>query len=282
MVAQAIGRQSAVEGEGYESLRMLGVTPSQLVAIGLARTVAVGLVGAVGAVLLAFVLSPLAPVGEARFAETRTGLSFDALVLSVGFLATVAATLGAGTWPSIRQSRGARGREDSRAGPSRVASLVASAGAPLSAVVGVRHALERGRGRSAMPVGTALLGTALAVLVLSATAVFGASLSNLTATPALYGDSYQMVVYGSGLGIPEHTLVARLEDNRHISRISAGFGQTVLVNGVSVQGVAARSVRGRLLLSTITGRYPTGVGQIALGATTMRAAGAHVGSVRLG
>ena len=53
---------------------------------------------------------------------------------------------------------------------------LAAAGAPPSAVVGVRRALERGQGRNAVPVGTALIGTILAVLALSATAVFGESL----------------------------------------------------------------------------------------------------------
>ena len=68
MVGQAIGRQSAVEGEGYETLRVLGLTPGQLVGLGMARTFAVGLVGAAGAVVLAFALSLVAPLGEVRFA----------------------------------------------------------------------------------------------------------------------------------------------------------------------------------------------------------------------
>jgi ABC-type lipoprotein release transport system permease subunit len=278
-VGQAIGRQSTVEGEAYQTLRVLGLTPGQLAGLGMARAFAVGLAGAAGAVVVAFALSPAAPLGEARFAETSIGPSIDLLVLPTGFLATIAAVLLAGTWPSIRQARRAHSRDDIASRPSRAARLAASAAAPLSAVVGVRHALDRGRGRSAMPVPTALLGTVLAILVLCGTAVFGGSLANLTATPALYGDSYQMIIYGSGLGIPERSVVAQLEHNPHINRISLGFGQSVLVNGVSVQGIGGASLRGPLLLTTTTGTYPKGDGQIALGAATMRAAGAHVGSV---
>ena len=107
-----------------------------------------------------------------------------------------------------------------------------------------------------MPVPTALLGTVLAILVLSSTAVFGASLTNLTATPTLYGDSYQIIISATGLGIPQRSVVTQLEHNPHIDRISAGFGQSVLVNGVSVQGIGATSLRGPLLLTTITGTYP--------------------------
>ena len=43
-----------------------------------------------------------------------------------------------------------------------------------------------------MPVGSTLLGTVLAVVALCGTAVFGASLSHLTATPRLYGDPFQL------------------------------------------------------------------------------------------
>ncbi len=279
MVGQAIGRQSTVEAEGYETLRVLGLSPGQLIGLGMARTLAVGLVGAAGAVGLAYALSPIAPLGEARLAETSTGLTVDLLVLPIGFLATIAAVLIAGTWPSIRQAQRGNSRDGPMSRPSRAVRLVASAGAPLSAVVGVRHALVRGRGRSAMPVPTALLGAFLAIAALSGTAVFGASLTNLTATPALYGDSYQLIIYGSGLGIPEHSVVTQLEHNPHINRISRGFGESVLVNGVSVQGIGASSLRGPLLLSTISGTYPETDGQVALGAVTMRAANAHVGSV---
>jgi hypothetical protein len=48
---------------------------------------------------------------------------------------------------------------------------------------------------------------------------------------------------------------------------------------VSVQAVALTAIRGPLLLSTVDGRFPSGAGQIGLGAATMRQVGAHVGSV---
>ena len=47
-------------------------------------------------------------------------------------------------------------------------------------MIGVRRALERGRGAASLPVGTALFGSALAVMALCATVVFAASLTHLT------------------------------------------------------------------------------------------------------
>jgi hypothetical protein len=53
------------------------------------RNLVLGLVGAAGAVVIAIALSPIAPLGEARNAETSTGFAFDPLVLPLGALATV-------------------------------------------------------------------------------------------------------------------------------------------------------------------------------------------------
>jgi ABC-type lipoprotein release transport system permease subunit len=147
-------------------------------------------------------------------------------------------------------------------------------------VIGVRHALERGRGAASVPVDTALFGTALAVLALCATAVFGASLSHLTATPALYGQDYQLLFASSAAygGTPSAELRA-LERDPGIAGIMTGTREEVAVDGVSVFAVAATAVRGPLLLSTVDGRLPAGDGEVALGTTTMHQVGTRIGSV---
>jgi ABC-type lipoprotein release transport system permease subunit len=152
-------------------------------------------------------------------------------------------------------------------------------GAPPSAVIGVRHALERGRGAAAVPVGTALFGTALAVIALCATAVFGASLSHLTATPALYGSDFQLTFSNMGGADKPTSEVATLEHDRSITAIMVVTPDLVSINGISVPGVTGKAVRGPLLLSTVNGRLPAGNGEIALGTTTLHQVGAHVGSV---
>ena len=53
---------------------------------------------------------------------------------------------------------------------------------------------------AAVPAGTALAGAILAVAALCATAVLGASLSHLTASPELYGDPFQAFFSWSGPG----------------------------------------------------------------------------------
>jgi len=281
VIGQALGRQSVVESQEYPTLAALGLPQRRLVVLGMTRNLVVALVGAVGAALVAFALSPLTPVGEARLAEPATGLAFDPLVLPVGALTVVAVVLVLGLWPAVRASRVRIG--DARvvdSHPSWIVAQVAATGAPPSAVIGVRHALERGRGAAAVPVGTALFGTILAVLSLCATAVFGASLAHLTATPALYGEDYQVLfANNASTGGNPATEVAYLEHDRAITGIMIGIRDEVSINGVSVYAIAGKAVRGTLLLSAVSGRLPSGLRDVDLGTTTLRQVGAHVGSV---
>ncbi len=281
IIGQALGRQSFVESEAYPSLVALGLPRRQLVALGTARNLMVALVGAAGALIVAFALSPLTPVGEARLAEPSTGLAFDPLVLLLGATATVVVVLLLGLWPAVRASRVRVGGDQAfDAHRSSIVATVAATGAPPSAVMGVRHALERGRGAASVPVGTALFGSALAVMALCATVVFANSLTHLTATPALYGSDYQLAFSNSNGGPGNPTSwVASLQHDRSISAIMLAATDEVSINGHDVVALAGKAVRGPMLLSIVDGRLPTRDDDMTLGVTTLHQVGAHVGSV---
>ena len=186
VVGQALSRQSLLEAESYPTLEALGFRPRQVFALGMARATTIGLIGAIGAVVLAFAVSPLTPVGEARIAEPVQGFAFDVLVLGLGGVSTMIVALLLTVYPAWRATRLRidQPQADFAAGRASIAvTALARAGAPPSVVVGASRALERGRGRTSVPVVTALLGTVVAVTALVATAVFGASLSNLVSTP---------------------------------------------------------------------------------------------------
>jgi predicted lysophospholipase L1 biosynthesis ABC-type transport system permease subunit len=169
VVAQALARQATIESETYATLNALGVSRRQLAVLGMTATFAVAVMGAIGGIALAFALSPLTPVGEARLADPSAGFAFDAYVLLPGAAAAVVVVLALGVWPAIRAARSSRLAETAYpAHPSRIVALLARAGAPPSALIGTRRALERGRGRDAVPVGPALLGSILAVTALCA------------------------------------------------------------------------------------------------------------------
>ena len=282
VTGQALARQSIAESEHYPTILALGASRRQLVALGLARNVAVGLAGAVGAVVVATMLSPIAPLGEARLAEPSTGVSFDTLVLLLGALATVVVVVTLGMWPALRATHAFHhGARSLPAGASPVVGAFASAGAPPSAVIGVRNALEGRSSGSSVPVGSAVLGTVLAVVALCGTAVFGASLSNLTATPRLYGAPFQLNFTNPGGGIqPDSSLLQSLTHDKAVTAVTEGIAVAeVSINKVAVSAIAGTAIRGRLLLSTVSGHVPSGDGEIGLGAATMRQVGARAGSV---
>jgi hypothetical protein len=278
-VGQAIARQSTVESENYPTMAALGVDRRQLISLGMARNLVVAVAGAVGAVAIATVLSPLAPLGEARSAEASTGITFDTLVLPLGALALIVVVLALGVWPAVRV---AHTLASDQAVPSRssvVVTQLAATGAAPSAVIGVRNALEPKSGGGTVPVRSAFLGTVLAVVALCGTAVFGASLSHLTATPTLYGDPFQLSFNPNG-GATDPTLLGSLEHDSAITEITKGAGGGELsINNVLTWTIAASAVRGPLLFSTVDGHLPSDNDQIALGDTTMREVGAHLGSV---
>src|SRR5207247_1763594 len=93
-------------------LRALGFRRGQLVLASMSRAVVVGLGAALVAVVGAWLLSPLTPIGPARTAEPNPGFSADWTVLLLGALTVVAAVLvlaGASAWWYTRPARYAAG-----------------------------------------------------------------------------------------------------------------------------------------------------------------------------
>ena len=279
VIGQAVARQSIAEREDYPTMAALGADRRQLVALGMSRNLVVALGGAVGAVAVAAALSPLAPVGEARVAEPSAGLAFDTLVLPLGALVTVAVVLVLGFWTARRAARTLRSDDrPATSHPSAVAARLAAMGVSPSALIGVRHALQRGSSGESVPVGTALVGMVMAVIALCGTAAFGASLSHLTATPELYGATFQLN-FTDYAPVPDPALLRNLEHDKAVTAITHGFVTEISVNNLGLPAVAATAIRGRPLFAVVAGHFPSGDGQIGLGETTMRQVGAHLGSV---
>ena len=274
VVGQALSRQISVEGEDNATLAALGAGPRQLAAAALAAAAMVAVAGAVLAVAIAYLVSPLAPAGVARNAEPSAGLAFDAPILLFGGLSVVFVVMVLAIWPALRGARRWRA-ETPPARPSAVSRRLSSAGAPPSMVIGVRHALERGSGRVASPVTTAILGSVLAVAALCGTAVFASSLNRLGSDAALYGDDYQVIVYA----VSTRSSLAEVERIPGITAISLGTSSRIEINHVFTTAFVTAALRGPELLSVVDGRLPTKPNEIALGAVTMHQAGVHVGSV---
>ena len=281
VLGQAAARQFVTDRDDHQALSAVGLRAGQFVALGLARAAIIGAVGAAGAVVLARALSPLTPVGEARLAAgSPGGVVIDPLVTAAGALATMAIVVALSAWPAVRHARPPRDAPLRRPAPAPLVRALAGTGAPPSAMIGVRHALERGRGRRAVPVGTALLGMVMAVAALCATAVFGASLTRLISSPALYGAPFQAEFTNLGTGsgsVLTGALLASLRQDPAITRITLVTVVEIEVNGRHVRSLALNAVRGPALISAVDGRLPRRDRDIMLGAATLRAIGARPG-----
>jgi len=284
VIGQAMARQTAAERADQPVLAALGVRPRQFALLALARAVLVAMAGAAGAVLVALLASPLTPVGEARLAVPAAGaMSLDLAVVPLGALAVLAAVVAVSAWPALRQGRRQAARLERQPGPAAPVVVAGQAAVwarlPPPALIGIRYAFYRGR--DGTPVGTALLGTALAVAALCATAVFGASLAHLVSSPELYGAPFQAYFGSDGEpGSQEQVngpLLASLRRDPAIAQLTVGAFVEANVNGRHVRTVVMTPARGPALLSAVDGRLPAGDRDIMLGVSTMRAAGTRVG-----
>jgi ABC-type lipoprotein release transport system permease subunit len=283
VLGQAAARQFSTDTDDHSALSALGLRGRQFVLLGLARALVIGLAGAAGAVALAAALSPLTPVGEARLAAPHPGaVSVDPLVTLIGVPGVVAAVLLLSLGPAIRHARPSRAEPvPPPGGPARaVVRAVAAIGAPPSVLIGVRYALERGRGRNPVPVGSALLGTVLAVTALAATTVFGASLTRLIHSPALYGAPYDAKFSNQGTGTGAELTGPLLDSLQHdpaIDRVTVAAVVEINVNGQHVRALAVTAARGPALISVVDGQLPRADQDILLGTATLRILGAGAG-----
>jgi len=278
VIIQALSRQAQVEADGNRALAAVGMRRRDIALVGMARGALIAAAGAAAGVALAYLLSPIAPVGEARIAEPAAGFAFDGFVLGAGALGVFVLVTLAGIWPAVRYA-GARGTStaDLPSRPSRVATGLLALGARPPAVIGVRRALERGRGRTSVPVGNALVGAVVAVAALSGTIVFGASLHRLTSTPRLYGQAFQFWLNGMAQSDVDPAIGA-LQSTPTVNAITLGTSGTVSIDGKATDAIAAQAVQGSVLVSTVKGRVPSAEDEVALAVKTLRDVGAHIGS----
>jgi hypothetical protein len=203
VIAQLLARQTALQASEFKMLRAIGMGSRDLFALGLLSTVSAAVVGGLGAMAMAYAVSPLTPIGEAAVAEPDPGLSFDSAALLIGALALFILVTAVGAIPAALEARRRRppGDTDGWAEPQRpsiVASWLAQAGGAISTVVGARLAFERGRGQGSVPSFAAFCGATLGVLALVGTSVFGASLGHLLDSPRLYGGTFDLQINNPG------------------------------------------------------------------------------------
>jgi hypothetical protein len=263
-----ISRQIWSTEEDRNVLRALGAPPLVTLLDGLLGTLFAIVVGSVLACLVALGLSSLSPLGPVRAVYHPGGLVLDWTVLGLGLaflvlgLAVVAVVLAVRTAPQRIAREGWRQNAQS----SKLATSASVLGLPLPAVVGLRLAFERGRGRTAVPTRSVLVGAIVAVAAVTATLTFGDSLHVLASTPKLYGWNWNYALTSLN-GIPPQVL-GPLGKEPAVAGWSGFADPSLQIDGQTVPALTGRAdpAVGPPILS---GHGLEGNRQIVLGAETL-------------
>jgi hypothetical protein len=280
IVGQSVSRLAYLASEDFPVLRALGSSRGQRIAVALAPGALIAAAGMVLAIPAAYALSVFTPVGLAREAEISPGFSFDAPVLLGG---AVLLTLVLTARAALAALRVARRQADtaaaSRGQGSHTARWMARRGFSAPAVTGIRLAFEPGSDRTAVPVRSAVLGTALALGAVVAALVFGASLAHVIGDPRLAGWNWDVAVGNPHSGDTSAQTIPRLRADASL----AGFTATALgdgdIGGLDVPVVGIQTLRGHVVPPLLEGRLPRGPREIALSGGELRALHRSVGGL---
>jgi MacB-like periplasmic core domain/FtsX-like permease family len=280
IAGQVIGRQLGLDTDDLDTLRALGAGPAVTVSDGLPGVLGAIVAGSLLAAVVAVGLSPLAPLGSVRAVYPYRGVAFDWTVLGVGVLVLIGVLSALAVALAYRRAphRVALRRQRIRVRGSTAVRAASASGLPPSAVEGVRLALDPGTGRNAVPVRSAILGAALAMIVMIATVTFGASLDTLVSHPALYGWNwtYALCSCGSTPYIPERRAAALLDRDPAVAAWTGIYYATVKIDGLTVPAIGA-SPNAPVGPPVLSGHGLQAVGQVVLGADTLAQLHEHVG-----
>jgi hypothetical protein len=269
-----IGRILRVDADNLDTMRALGGSRAMMLLDGLFGVLGAVVVGALFAVLVAVLLSPLAPLGSVRPVYPYRGISFDWTVLGFGLVALVVVlgvlALVLGT-REVRQATVDR-RSPPFKGEARLIRSLANSGLPISAVTGIRFALEPGRGRSSTPVRSAAFGAVLAVGVLVATVTFGASLDSLVSHPSLFGWNWNYALlsgFGGAEDLPGPQVTKFLDHDHDILHWSGANVTDATLDGQPVGALVEKP--GAIVQPPIlSGHDLEAANEVVLGAATLQ------------
>lgn len=279
---QSFARVLTTRADDNALYRVVGATRAQRLRAELASVLVALAIAAGLAVVVAWALSPLTPVGAARAAEPHPGLMLNtgfalvavALLLVTGVLAVLptawrVAHATALPGHAVAQSRGR---------PSRAARAIRGTRLGVPAVVGTQFAFEPGRGSTATPVAGVVASLALIVTTVTATAAFGANLDRLVTTKSLYGWNWDAAV-GTPFGtLPTDQQDVVLKAPGVTAMAGLAVGKMTIGKDV-VPAVGIDPIHGNVEPTLNAGRLPRLRDEIALGAKTMRNAHVHLGDL---
>lgn len=280
ILSQVLARHTVLESVENPIRRALGMSQRALFGMGVLRVMAIAVPGAIIAAGVAVATSGLAPFGIARVAEPEPGIAPNWGIIAVGVAAILVLTPLLTALSAWRGATAALDRGTGNAG-ARSSSVLARLRAmlPVSAAAGVGFALQRGRGRTAVPVRSTIAGVLLSLAAVSASLVFARNLDHLIVTPEAYGRTFDAWVANDPVGFPAREHLDALRADPAIRTIAIGSpGDDALVGDLDLALLPYEAVSEGAELIMLEGRAPTGTDEIVLGARTLAALGKRVRS----
>jgi hypothetical protein len=281
LIGQSVIRYTSATAADLQVLQSVGMTRPQAIAAAAAGPFLAGLAGATLGLAGAIVASQWMPIGLASVAEPRPGIDVDWVVLGPGWVIVPLLTLaGSAAAAAAELSAGRRQQPQRR---SVAAAWAAAANFPVSLVVGTRFALEPGRGRSAVPVRSALVGAVAGVLGVLAAFTFSAGVSDAASHPARFGQTWQLTTFfgynGQDFG-PAGRVLRAVAADRDVTGVDDARIGGAQSGQVSVETFTFAPVGGKRAAVVLTaGRMPASPGEIVLAPTTAQEMHAKTGSV---
>jgi hypothetical protein len=277
-IGLALSREVALVDRDQRTLDAIGMRRRTRAAAAASLGLPVALVGALLSVAAASLVSSVFPVGVARLAEPDPGVHLDGVALGVGCLAIVVTVLSIAGAAASRVARtGVRQPAPERT--TRWSRLTSRLAAHPDRAIGVRFAVDRGRGREALPVRSSLFGAVFGVFVIVAVGVFAVGLDRLVTTPARYGWNWDLLTFDEQAtdGTEGCALSTRLTSVQGVTAVTSICSSPVEIAGRPVPGWGFRSLEGRVGPTVASGRAPSAPDEVALGADTLAATGHTIG-----
>ena len=273
LVGQSVARYAASTVVDLEVLRAVGLTPRQTRVAATLGPALAAMVGSGFGAASALVASRWFPMGSAARYEPVPGIDVDALVVGVGILVVPLLVAAAAAWAAAVRPAEAGSRRPVIAAASR-------ARLPAPMAIGARFALERGRGRQALPVRPALVGAVIGVLGTIAALTFARGIGDAAEHPERFGQTYQFATYlgfnGEDFG-PVDEVLAGVDDDDDVVAVNDTRIDVAQAAGVAVEIFSFDPVGAPIETVATRGRMPDGRGEIAVAPRTAEAMGVSVG-----
>jgi hypothetical protein len=277
LVGQVLARRFPVDVKRSRTLATLGLTHAQRTAVVFLLVLPPVALGGALAIAGAYATSWLTPIGPARMAEVMPGPQFDRAYL-VGAAAWCGAILVMSLVPAWRSTRLIP--DDEPVEGSRLADRLTRWGTPYPITVGIRFALEPGRGTTAMPTRSTLAGAIVGGVVIAATVTFVASLGAAIAHPDRYGLNFDGAIlytnHGGGTWQPIDDIERPLREDPGVAETGRLRIAEVSVGAKPLMTLAF-SGPDDLGPTIVRGRMPAAVDEVALGQVTLQDLGVSIG-----